>query len=104
MIIQINTDKTLNGDDKMQKYFTAQVKESLDRYESHVTRVEVHLKDEDGNKDGFNKISCLLEARLKGRKPIAITSQADTVELALSGAISKIETAIETIVGRIQKH
>ena len=64
----------------------------------------MHLKDENGKKEGFNDISCLLEARLEGRQPIAITSQADTVELAISDAIDKIKAAIETILGKIQKH
>lgn len=104
MIVQINTDKTLDGDDKMQKYFTTRVEDALERYESHITRIEVHLKDENGSKDGFNKISCLLEARLKGLQPVASTSQADTVELALTEALSKIETVMDTILGRIQKH
>tara|TARA_R110002049_G_scaffold248695_11_gene423200 strand:- start:11900 stop:12088 length:189 start_codon:yes stop_codon:yes gene_type:complete len=62
------------------------------------------LKDENGKKDGFNNISCLLEARLEGRQPIAITSQANTIDLAVTSAIDKIKTAIETILGRIQIH
>jgi ribosomal subunit interface protein len=104
MIIQINTDKTLSGHEKMQEYFNSRIKESLKRYQSHITRVEVHLKDENSNKDGLNDISCLLEARLEGRQPIVATDQADTIELALTGALTKIETAIETILGRIKNH
>lgn len=101
MNIQINTDKTLDGHDRMQEYFTAQIKDSLKRYKDHITTVEVHLKDENGNKDGFNDKSCVLEVRLKGLKPIAITSQADTTELALSNAISKADAAIKTIRGKL---
>ncbi len=104
MIIQINTDKTLNGDLRMQEYFTSQVEESFKRYQAQITRVEIHLKDENGKKEGPNNVSCTLEARLRGRKPIAITSQADTMELALMNSIKKAETAIKTIVGRIQNH
>ena len=104
MIIQINTDKTLSGEKRSLDFFTSQIAESLERFESHITRIEVHLKDENGKKEGFNDISCLLEARLEGRQPIAITSQSDTVELAISDAIDKIKAAIETILGKIQKH
>ena len=104
MIIQINTDKTLSGEKRSLDFFTSQIAESLERFESHITRIELHLKDENGKKEGFNDISCLLEARLEGRQPIAITSQADTVELAISDAIDKIKAAIETILGKIQKH
>jgi hypothetical protein len=62
------------------------------------------LKDENGRKDRFNDISCLLEARLEGRNAIAITNQADTIESAVKGAIDKIKTAIESILGKIQTH
>ena len=104
MKIEINTDKTLIGEDRMREYFSTQVSESLKRYQSHITRVEIHLKDENGQKDGLNDVSCTLEARLKGRKPIAVTCQADKMELALTGAVDKMETAIKTIIGRIQNH
>jgi len=104
MTIQINTDKTITGEKRSIDFFTSQIAEALQRFESHITRIEVHLKDENGKKDGFNNVSCLIEARLEGRQPIAITNQANTIDLAVSGAIDKIKTAIETILGRIQKH
>jgi ribosome-associated translation inhibitor RaiA len=103
MTIQINTDKTLNGEKRNTDFFSTQIAEALQRFENHITRVEVHLKDESGSKDGFNDISCLLEARIEGRKPIAITNQANTMDSAISGAIDKIKTAIESILGKIQK-
>lgn len=104
MIIQINTDKTLNGDHQMQEYFTSQIKKSLKRYESHISRIEVHMKDENGKKEGIDDMSCRLEARINGRQPIAITNQADTMELALLGGVDKIKTALKTTLGRMQHH
>ena len=104
MTIQINTDKTLTGENRSSDFFKSQIAEALERFETHITRIEVHLKDENGKKDGFNNISCLFEARLEGRQPIAITNQADTIDLAVTGAIDKIKTAIESILGKIQKH
>lgn len=104
MTIQINTDKTISGEKRTEDYFTSQIEEVLQRFESHITRVEVHLKDENGKKDGFNDISCLLEARLEGMQPIAVTNQADTTDLALTGALDKIKTAVESMLGKMQKH
>lgn len=104
MIIKINTDKTLNGEERSADFFTSQIDEALERFESHISRIEVHLKDENGKKVGFNDISCMLEARLEGRQPIAVTNQANTVDLAVTGAIDKVKSAVETIVGKIQKH
>lgn len=104
MNIQFNTDKTINGDERHQDFFTSQIAEELDRYQSHITRIEVHLSDENGKKEGRNDIQCLMEARLKGRKPIAVSNQADTVEQAVSGTIDKLKISLETILGRIQNY
>jgi hypothetical protein len=104
MTIQINTDKTLTAEKRSHDFFTSQIAEALQRFESHITRIEVHLKDENGKKDGFNDISCLIEARLEGRQPIAITNKADTIGLAVTGATNKIKIAIGSILGKIQKH
>ncbi len=104
MTIQINTDNTLSIEKRSSDYFTSQIAEALQRFDSHITRIEVHLKDENGKKDGLNDITCLLEARLEGRQPIAITNQANSIELAVSGATDKIKTAIESILGKTQKH
>jgi N-methylhydantoinase B/oxoprolinase/acetone carboxylase alpha subunit len=102
MKIQINTDKTLNGDSRMQKYFSSLIEKSFNRFQSKISRIEVHLKDSNGNKKGVNDKICLLEARIKGRKPIAISCEANTLELAFEGGISKMETAMNTIIGRLK--
>ncbi len=104
MIVQFNTDKNIDGDEKLQNYFTSQIEEELEKYKSLITRIEVHLSDENGKKDGMNDLQCLLEARLEARQPIAVTNQADTVELAVSGAIDKLKNSLETILGRMQNH
>ena len=104
MTIQFNTDKTLSGDERKEDYFSSQIKQALDRFESHITRIEVHLKDENGKKDGPNDISCLLEARMQGKQPIAVSSKADNIEKAISGALDKMTSALNKIVGKMQEH
>jgi hypothetical protein len=47
---------------------------------SHITRIEVHLSDENGKKEGHNDIQCILEARIEGRDPIAVRCDADTAK------------------------
>jgi ribosome-associated translation inhibitor RaiA len=104
MTIQLNTDKTVSGDERQREYFAALITEELDRFQSHITRIEVHLSDENGTKEGPNDIRCLLEARLEGRQPIAATNQADTVEHAVSGAIKKLKASLDTIYKRSNRH
>lgn len=104
MKIQFNTDKSIDGDERQKDYFSEQIAEELVRYLSHISRIEVHVSDENGQKEGLKDIRCLLEARLEGRKPIAVSDQANTIELAVSGALDKLKASLETILGRLQNH
>lgn len=102
MQIQFNTDKTISGDEKSQEYFTSLIAKGLHRFEDHLTRVEAHVSDENGEKSGTNDIRCLLEARVEGKQPVVVTSNAATVEKAVSGSIDKMKNALQTIIGRRQ--
>jgi hypothetical protein len=104
MKIQFNTDKTITGNEKDQLYFNSLIADGLENLESHISRIEVHLSDENGKKEGLNSKRCLLETRLEGRQPIAVSCQEDTVELAISGAIDKLTASLKTIIGRRQDH
>ncbi|HTO15438.1 MAG TPA: hypothetical protein VLZ83_06690 [Edaphocola sp.] len=90
MTIQFNTDKNLNGTEEFTAPFINQIEDELKRFSSHITRIEVHLSDENGKKEGLNDLRCLMEARMEGRQPIAVSNQADTSEQAVSGAIGKL--------------
>ena len=104
MIVKINTDKTLVGHEKRQDYFTSQMEEKLKNYQSYITRIEAHLKDETGEKEGVNDISCLLEARLEGRQPVVVSTKGETLELALLAAIDKMKNSLGKIIGKLQSH
>ncbi len=100
MTIQFNTDKNINGSEDNTAPFIAQITDELSRFSSQITRIEVHLSDEDGGKNGLNDIRCLMEARQEGKQPISVTNQADTADQAVSGAIDKLKASLETITGR----
>ena len=102
MKIQINTDKTISGSENQEDYFTSLITEKLNRFQSHISRIEVHLSDENGKKEGHDDIQCILEARIEGRDPIAVTCEADTVKNAVSGAIDKVKISLETILERMK--
>lgn len=104
MKIQFNTDKTINGNERQEDFFSDLISKELERYNSHITRIEVHITDQNGIKEGLNDIKCLLEARLEGRQPIAVSSQADTIEEAVSGAIDNLKAVLETTLGRLHNH
>lgn len=102
MQIQINTDKNVTGSEGLIASSTSIISQELSRYSKQITRVEVHFSDEDGNKDGVNDNRCMVEARLAGMKPIAVTHQANTHEQAFLGAIDKLKTSLEKITGRLK--
>ncbi|MFO7574134.1 MAG: HPF/RaiA family ribosome-associated protein [Bacteroidales bacterium] len=104
MQIQFNTDKNVTGSEDIAASSTSLISEELKRYSQQITRVEVHFSDEDGNKDGLNNKRCMMEARLAGMKPIAVTHQADTHEQAIFGAIDKLKTSLEKITGRLKNY
>lgn len=102
MQIQINTDKNVTGSEGLIASSTSVILQELSRYSNQITRVEVHFSDEDGNKDGVNDNRCLVEARLAGMKPIAVTNMANSHEQAFLGALDKLKTSLEKITGRLK--
>src|SRR5665213_2812196 len=104
MTIQFNTDHNITGGETLTAPLEAMLSEELKIFSSQITRLEVHLTDEDGNKDGQNDKRCMIEARLEGMKPIAVTNNANTNEEAVQGAIEMLKTSLETILGRFSSH
>lgn len=104
MTIQINADHNLTISEAFGNKINDILSDELDRFSDHITRLEVHLSDENGAKKGQNDKRCMIEARLAGKQPIAVTEFADTQEQAVNGAIDKLKTTLETITGRMKNH
>jgi len=104
MTIQFNTDNNIKGSEKLRALLIALISEELNRFSHQITRVEVHLSDENGPKERQNDKRCMIEARLEGMKPIAVTNHANTHEQAVEGAVEKLKTSLVTILGRLRNH
>jgi len=104
MTIQINTDKNLSVHEAFEAQLDNLFSEELSRFSEHITRLEVHLSDENGNKQGLNDKRCMIEARIEGRQPIAVTDRANDYERAVGGAIEKMKASLDTIVGKLRHH
>ena len=104
MQIQINTDNSIKGHEVLVAQLRSGMENALSRISDHITRLEVHLSDENGDKPGPNDKRCMMEARLEGRKPIAVTDQAATLEQAVDGATHKLISMINSILGRQHDH
>lgn len=107
MKIQVNTDNQINGSIALQNQIQAKVESALDHVSSHITRIEVHLSDVNGGKTGGDDIKCMIEARMEGRQPIAVTHNADEVGQAVDGAAEKMAHMVGSILDRqrdIKRH
>jgi hypothetical protein len=52
MKIQFNTDKNVTGSEELRASLTSIISGELSRFDDHITRLEVHLSDENGHKTG----------------------------------------------------
>ena len=101
MQILLNTDNRLSGSEPLAAQVEDEVRARIDRFSDRVTRVEVHLGDHNGAKAGAADKRCLLEARLAGLQPISASDRADTIDLAVRGAIDKLKRALDHTLGRL---
>lgn len=105
MQIHVNTDSNIEGRESLVTYVSSTVEVALKRFSDQITRVEVHLSDENSDKKGgIDDMRCMLEARLAGRQPIAVTEHAATVNQAIDGATGKLISLLESTLGRLQDH
>lgn len=101
MQIQVNTDNNIEGSEELSAHVSAQIHTHLDRYNQHITRIEVHLTDADGDKSGGADKHCLIEARLEGLQPEVASDEAATLEAAYSGAAKKLQHVLATTLGKL---
>jgi len=104
MTVQFNTANNINGSEEMNDRLSAVISDKLSRFSDQITRIEAHLSDNNGQKEGQNDKQCTLEARLEGMQPIVATNTADTYDEALTGAITKIKSSLNTAIGKLKNH
>jgi ribosome-associated translation inhibitor RaiA len=102
--IQFNTDESVDGRDVLGRHAEEVVRRALDRFSDDVTRVEIHLSDVNGQKAGENDKRCLMEARVAGRQPIAVTEQANSLHQAIDGAAQKLKRSLDSALGKVGDH
>ena len=104
MKIQINTDNHIDGLEALIEQAEAVITGAFGRLASRVTRVEVHLSDENGDKTGGLDKRCMMEARLEGLQPIAVTEESRSLDGAITGAADKLKSALESTLGRLDRN
>lgn len=95
MKIQINTDSHVQHDASVVRHVEQALESALGRFGAQLTRIEVHLSDENGQRGGGNDRVCTLEARPAGRPPVAVSDKADSIAVAISGAARKLQHLLD---------
>jgi ribosomal subunit interface protein len=104
MQILLTTDNHIDGNAKLTNYVESLVADALEQFGNRITRVEVHLIDQNSHKSGGNDKRCSMEARVGGLAPVSVTADAATVDQALGGAIDKLEKSLRKTFDKLGDH
>lgn len=103
MLIQVITDNHIEGSDGLSRHVESTIMDALERYGERITRVEVHLSDQNsGSKSGDNDKLCAIEARLAGLQPVNVSHRAESIDQALDAAAEKLERLLERTLGKLE--
>ena len=104
MQIQVNTSNGIENKDTLERWADTEIKQHLSRFVEDVTRVEVHLSDENHDKAGGGDKRCVMEARLAHHQPLAVTQHGNTLDEAFRGAADKLKRLLDSTLGRLNNH
>ncbi len=104
MLIQVNTDSNVVAGEELRAEIDSVVTHALAHVSEHVSRVEVHLSDEDGPGRAQGDQRCMMEARVEGRQPVAVTHHASGRHDAIDGAAEKLKRLLEHTLGKSKDH
>src|SRR4051794_12750235 len=101
MYVEVKTDNHIDGSDDLSDRVTAEVEGALGRFGDQIIRVIVQLNDTNAHKSGDHDKRCLMEARLAGHQPVAVSHEAGSLDAAIDAAAEKLERSIDHILGKL---
>lgn len=100
MQIQYNY-ANIESSDTLEQHIAELVDHHLGRFKDNLTRIEVHLGDENSTqKSGAADKRCMMEARPEGLDPIAVEAHASEFEPAIQDAVGKLKRALASRLDR----
>jgi ribosome-associated translation inhibitor RaiA len=104
MKVQVNTSNDIQNKDALESWASDYLNERLARFNQDLTSVEVQLTDENhSGKGGDADKRCMLEARVAGRAPVAVTAFGADQNLAFRAATEKLEHALDHAFGKLDR-
>ena len=104
MKVQVNTSNDVENKEALESWASDYLNEHLARFGQDITSVEVQMSDENhAAKGGGVDKRCMMEARVNGRAPIAVTNFAPDQNLAFRGAADKLAHALDHAIGKLDR-
>lgn len=103
MQVLVNSGKHVTSSMDFRDGIGSRIRDKLQRYEDHLTRIEIHLSDENALKSGPQDKRCKVEARMKGRDPLTVSHDASELQQAIDGAVNKLTNALDRTIGKDAK-
>ena len=104
MQFQFNSDSSVMGTENVAERIEAHIRQKLGRFEDRLTRLEVHVSDENARKGGADDKTCTIEARPRGGKPIGVSAHADKIDDAARKAANTLAQRLERHFGKAERH
>jgi ribosome-associated translation inhibitor RaiA len=102
--VQVNTSNDIENKDALERWASDYLNEHLGRFDQDITSIEVQLTDENhAAKGGGMDKRCMMEARINGRAPIAVTNYGPDQNLAFRGACDKLCKALDHEFGKLDR-
>ena len=104
MFIEFHSDNNVKTSEETVAPFRDQINNSFKTYSHQVSSVQVHFSDENGNKGGQDDKRCMMEVRLDGKDPIAVTARLSNITQALKFASDKMKASLDTRRDKLKNH
>jgi ribosomal subunit interface protein len=104
MTIQFSSAHNVRANEELKTPIIELLGEKLHRFKEQISRLDVHLSDENANKEGPNDKRCVLEAHLDGKQPVVAKNHANSYASAAEGAADKLKSALDSTLGRLENH
>lgn len=104
MKVQVNASNAIQNKEALESWANGFLNERLARFAQDVTSIEAQLTDENhATKGGDADKRCMLEARVAGRAPLAVTAFGADQNLAFRAATEKLEHALDHALGKLDR-
>lgn len=104
MKVQVNTSNDIDNKETLERWANDYLNDHLARFDQDLTSIEVQMTDENhASKGGGVDKRCMMEARVSGRAPVAVTNYAANQDLAFRGAAEKLAHALDHAFGKLDR-